>query len=197
MRDVIAELKALRLHGMAGIWADLIEQNNAELERSRRLVEQMLRAETTECATRSVSDRLNAAKFPLHRNLAGFDFEVSPVNRKLVLQLAEMAFSDEAHKVVLVGGPVTGRNPSCDGIGVAGHRAAWQACSLLLDDGPGQRAGAGEGPRQGRSHCHLGRSFPQPPRHREGARHVATPVLTLPSLPGGELVLRHKALAGH
>ena len=30
MRDVIAELKALRLHGMAGTWADLIEQNNAE-----------------------------------------------------------------------------------------------------------------------------------------------------------------------
>ena len=44
MRDVIAELKALRLHGMAGTWADLIEQNNAELERSRWLVEQMLRA---------------------------------------------------------------------------------------------------------------------------------------------------------
>lgn len=27
MRDVIAELKTLRLHGMAGTWADLMEQN--------------------------------------------------------------------------------------------------------------------------------------------------------------------------
>jgi hypothetical protein len=33
-RDVIAELKALRLHGMARTWADLNEQNNAELDRS-------------------------------------------------------------------------------------------------------------------------------------------------------------------
>ena len=64
MRDVIAELKTLRLHGMAGIWADLMEQNKAELERSRWLVEQMLRAETTERATRSVSHQMNAANAP-------------------------------------------------------------------------------------------------------------------------------------
>lgn len=53
-RDVIAELKALRLHGMAGTWTDLIEQNDAELDGSRWLIEQMLRVETTERATRSV-----------------------------------------------------------------------------------------------------------------------------------------------
>ena len=119
-RDVIAELKALRLHGMAGTWADLIEQNNAELERSRWLVEQMLRAETTERATRSVSHQLNAAKFPVHRDLAGFDFELSPVDRKLVLQLAQMSFTDEAHNVVLVGGPGTGKSHLATAIGVAG-----------------------------------------------------------------------------
>ena len=119
-RDVIAELKALRLHGMAGTWADLIEQNNAELERSRWLVEQMLRAETTERATRSVSHQLNAAKFPVHRDLAGFDFELSPVDRKLVLQLAQMSFTDEAHNVVVVGGPGTGKSHLATAIGVAG-----------------------------------------------------------------------------
>ena len=78
MRAVIAELGALRLHGMVETWADLIEQNNAELERSLWLVEQMLRAEMTERATRSVSHQLNAAA---HRDLAGFDFEVAPVDR--------------------------------------------------------------------------------------------------------------------
>src|SRR5687768_8690824 len=57
-RVVIAELKALRLHGMAGTWADLIEQNNAELDRSRWLVEQMLRGEMTERVTRSVSHQM-------------------------------------------------------------------------------------------------------------------------------------------
>ena len=56
---------------------------------SRWLVEHMLRAETTDRATRSVSHQMHAAKFPVHRDLAGFDFEVSPVDRKLVMQLAE------------------------------------------------------------------------------------------------------------
>ena len=104
-RDVIAELKALRLHGMAATWADLCEQSGAEVDASRWLIEQMLRAEVSDRATRSVGHQMSAAKFPAHRDLAGFDFEVSPVDRKLVAQLAETAFTEAAHNVVLVGGP--------------------------------------------------------------------------------------------
>jgi len=91
MRDVIAEFKALRLHGMAATWADLIKQNQGELEGSRWLIEQMLRAETTERATRSVSHQMSAAKFPVHRDLAGFDFEVSPVDKKLGVWAADVS----------------------------------------------------------------------------------------------------------
>jgi DNA replication protein DnaC len=53
---------------------------------------------------------MSAAKFPVHRDLAGFDFEVSPVDRKLVTQLAETAFTEAAHNVVLVGGPGSGKS---------------------------------------------------------------------------------------
>ena len=62
---------------------------------------------------------MSAAKFPVHRDLAGFDFEVSPVDRKLVLQLAETAFTEAAHNVVLVGGPGTGKSHLATAIGVA------------------------------------------------------------------------------
>ena len=109
MRDVITELKALRLHGMAATWAELGEQNNGELERSRWLLEHMLKAEASDRATRSVSHQMATARFPVHRDLAGFDFEVSPVDRKLVTQLAGCEFTQAAHNAVLVGGPGTGK----------------------------------------------------------------------------------------
>jgi len=121
MRDVIAELKALRLHGMAGAWVDLVEQGgNTELAPSTWLVEHLLQAESTDRLTRSVSHQMHAARFPVHRDLAGFDFDASPVDRKLVMQLAEFGFTDDAHNAVLVGGPGTGKTHLATAIGVAG-----------------------------------------------------------------------------
>ena len=121
MRDVTAELKSLRLHGMAGAWADLAEQGrNAGLDSSRWLIEHLLQAETTDRAMRSVSYQMSAAKFPAHRDLAGFDFESSRVDRGLIDQLADMSFTESAHNAVLVGGPGTGKTHLCTALGVAG-----------------------------------------------------------------------------
>ena len=120
MADVIAELKALRLHGMAATWAELGEQRNAEVERSRWLLEHMLQAEASDRATRSVQHQMSAARFPVHRDLASFDFEVSPVDRKLVTQLATCEFTAAVHNVVLVGGPGTGKTHLATALGVAG-----------------------------------------------------------------------------
>ena len=120
MADVIAELKALRLHGMAATWAELGEQRSAEVERSRWLLEHMLQAEASDRATRSVQHQMSSAKFPVHRDLASFDFEVSPVDRKLVTQLATCEFTAAAHNVVLVGGPGTGKTHLATAMGVSG-----------------------------------------------------------------------------
>ena len=111
MRELIAELKGLRLHGMACAWAELVEQGgSAAVESSRWLLEHLLQAESTDRAMRSVRYQMTTAKFPVHRDLAGFDFDISPVDRKLVMQLADMAFTEQAHNVVLLGGPGTGKS---------------------------------------------------------------------------------------
>jgi hypothetical protein len=52
-----------------------------------------LQAEATDRAMGLVRHQMNAAKFPVHRDLAGFDFDISPVDRKLVIQLADMSFT--------------------------------------------------------------------------------------------------------
>ena len=120
-RDLTVELKQLRLHGMAGAWSDLMDQGgNAGLDSSRWLLEHLLQAEGTDRAMRSVGHQMHAAKFPVHRDMAGFDFEVSPVDRKLVSTLATAAFTDDAHNVVLVGGPGTGKTHLATAIGVSG-----------------------------------------------------------------------------
>lgn len=56
----------------------------------------------------------------MHRDLAGFDFAVSQVERKLVTQLAGCEFTAAAHNAVLVGGPGTGKSRLATAIRVAG-----------------------------------------------------------------------------
>lgn len=109
MRDIVIELKQLRLHGMAGAWSDLAEQGaKVDLDNSRWLIEQLLQAESADRGMRSVNHQMHAAKFPVHRDLAGFDFAVSPVDAKLIHQLASCEFTEDAHNVVWWVGPVPG-----------------------------------------------------------------------------------------
>ncbi|KAI3475671.1 hypothetical protein L1887_62889 [Cichorium endivia] len=105
MRDLMAELKELRLHGMATAWAELTAQGESNTASSKWLLEHLLEQEHTDRAMRSVSHQMNMAKLPMHRDLAGFDFSASSADARLISELANLSFTDTAQNVVLIGGP--------------------------------------------------------------------------------------------
>ncbi len=121
MREVFAKLKALKLYGMASAWNELLANGNeASLEGSQWLVAHLLDAETTDRAIRSIRYQMHAARFPVHRDLAGFDFSASPIDRQLVSQLSNCSFTETMQNVVLIGGTGTGKTHLATALGVAG-----------------------------------------------------------------------------
>ena len=112
---------------MAGAWEELSTQDGTPsdvgLQSSRWLIEHLLQAEYAQRAAASVRHQMKAAKFPLHRDLAGFDFEASKVDKKLVGQLSTLEFTDTAQNAVLKGVPGTGKTHLATAIGVSGIAA--------------------------------------------------------------------------
>ena len=106
MRDLMAELKELRLHGMATAWAELTAQGESNTASSKWLLEHLLEQEHTDRAMRSVSHQMNMAKLPMHRDLAS--------------SLISLAFTDTAQNVVLIGGPGTGKTHLATALAVSG-----------------------------------------------------------------------------
>ncbi len=120
MRDLLAELKALRLHGMATAWAELSTQDSSAISTSRWLLEHLLQQEHDDRAMRSVRHQLSMAKLPLHRDLAGFDFAASCADARLIREMASLGFTDSAQNVVLIGGPGTGKTHLATALAVSG-----------------------------------------------------------------------------
>ena len=61
---------------------------------------------------------MGAARFPAHRDLAGFEFSQAGVDEALVRTLHGGQFIDAAHNVVLIGGPGTGKTHLATAIGI-------------------------------------------------------------------------------
>jgi DNA replication protein DnaC len=105
---------------MVGAWSEIVGQGEATVESSRWLVEHLLDAEHTHRVIRSISHQMHTAKFPVHRDLAGFDFEHSKVDHGLITDLADLSFTGAAHNVVFIGGTGTGKTHLATALGVSG-----------------------------------------------------------------------------
>ena len=117
-QEIIGALKVLKLHGMAANYPEVAAQARHTDFTPEAFLSQLLRAEQAERSVRSMAYQMGAARFPAHRDLAGFEFSQASVDEALVRTLHGGAFIEAAHNVVLIGGPGTGKTPLATAIGI-------------------------------------------------------------------------------
>ena len=120
--DTVARLKALKLYGMAQSWPELVARSRLAEFDPERFMADLLAAERAEREVRSVSYQMKAARFPAHRDLAGFDFSQARVDEALVRRLHTGQFLESAQNTVLIGGPGTGKTHLATAIGIEAIR---------------------------------------------------------------------------
>lgn len=136
--EIVTRLKTLKLHGMAANWPELVARRRHSALEPEKLVELLLDAEGAERNLRSISYQMKAARFPAHRDLAGFDFATSAVDETLIRTLHTTAFTEAAQNVVFIGGPGTGKSHLATALGVEavqryGKRVRFQSTVELVN----------------------------------------------------------------
>lgn len=137
-------LKSLKLFGMAHAIEELGNQNSPAFNQALPMLDSLIKAEVAEREVRSVNYQLRVAKFPVYRDLVGFDFSQSLVNEATVKQLHRCDFMEQAQNVVLIGGPGTGKTHLATAIGTPSSDALEPTGAFLLHRGFGQCTGARE-----------------------------------------------------
>lgn len=120
MSELLASFKALKLYGMATAYAELLAQGDSTAAvNDHWMLQHLVRAEEEDRGLRSIRYQLHSARFPLHRDLAGFDFDLAKVDRALIEQLATLDFTERAENAVLIGGTGTGKTHLATALGIA------------------------------------------------------------------------------
>ncbi len=119
--DLLTQLKALHLYGMAEAWSELRAEvsQRKQMQSPEIMLSQLINAEIVDRQMRSLKYQLKVAKFPIHRDLVKFDWNETLLSRQQIEQLATAGFMDDAHNLILVGGTGTGKTHLATALGIA------------------------------------------------------------------------------
>ncbi len=107
--EVLDLMRELKLVGMRAAYDEVLSDALKRQHPAAQIVGSLLQAEIAEKQARSIRYQVAAAKLPLIKELAGFDFSGTPINEGLVRDMATGSFLDQQRNAVLVGGTGTGK----------------------------------------------------------------------------------------
>ena len=107
--EVIDLMRELKLVGMRAAYDEVLSNALKRQHAAQDIVGSLLQAEIAEKQARSIRYQVAAAKLPLIKEVAEFDFSGTPINEGLVRDMATGSFLDSQRNAVLVGGTGTGK----------------------------------------------------------------------------------------
>jgi DNA replication protein DnaC len=108
--DLMAMMAELSLSGMRAAYDEVMRDGVKRQRPVQQILGDLLAAEVAEKKARSIRYQLGAARLPLARTLAEFDFTASPVNEALVRDLHDGGFLKTQRNAVCIGGTGTGKS---------------------------------------------------------------------------------------
>jgi DNA replication protein DnaC len=155
--DVLAMMGELKLYGMRNAYDELLATALKRQHEPQRFAGELLKAEISEKQARSIRYQLTIAKLPLAKDVDGFAFKDTPVNKALVRDLADGGFIVQQRNVVPVGGTGTGKSHLAIAIARSCIRAGSRGRFFNTVDLVNRLEAEGRSGRQGKLAEHLTR----------------------------------------
>ncbi|MEA9393644.1 IS21-like element helper ATPase IstB [Acerihabitans sp. TG2] len=137
MNELESLLTRLKMDHLTGAVENLLEQAAKEELNYREFLTRVLSQEWHGRRNRGLESRLKQARLPWIKTLEQFDFSFQPgIDRKVIRELAGLAFVERNENVILLGPPGVGKTHLAVALGVkaadGGHRVLFTPLDKLM-----------------------------------------------------------------
>src|SRR5215472_11069473 len=129
--EIMELLGQLKLAGMRAAYDEVVAAGVRAQHPFQRIFGELLLAQLADHRARSIAYRMGVARFPVMKNLAEFDFAVSPVNEGPARELHDGGFLATQRNAVLIGGTGSGKSHLAIAVGANCVRTV-PACASSL-----------------------------------------------------------------